>query len=247
MMSSLFLSRGANRSSQEAPPIMDRELSIKLILLGEAGCGKTSLALRFSADEFRVYSEPTIGASFFETSMTYEDEEEEDTTPSSETEEVVRRRRNNTVDFKIWDTAGQEKYHALAKMYYRGADAALLVFDISRASSFKTLQGWVEELKEKGPPDIIMVICGNKLDLDASGDRQVLQQDAEAYATEIGAGYVEASAKDGTNVRELFLQVAKKMPTLLPENNSSEDAGETTINLAARRSVYASVTGCCRS
>lgn len=92
------------------------------------------------------------------------------------------------IKFQIWDTAGQEKYHSLARkihrphsdtcmevflpplfltaMYYRGAAAAIVVYDITRASSFKTLKHWVEELKTKGPKDIAIAIAGNKADLD---------------------------------------------------------------------------------
>jgi GTPase SAR1 family protein len=94
------------------------------------------------------------------------------------------------IKFQIWDTAGQEKYHSLARkfhrhhsshvlvkfepdhtpnlaaMYYRGAAAAIVVYDITRSSSFKTLKHWVEELKTKGPKDIAIAIAGNKADLD---------------------------------------------------------------------------------
>ena len=202
-------------------------------MLGESGSGKTSLSLRFSADEFRPYLASTVGASFFETSMIYQDDDEDGT------------EKKTNIVFKIWDTAGQEKYHALASMYYRGAAAAILVFDISRASSFQTLQGWVEELKDKGPPDIFMVVCGNKSDLDESGDRQVSQQEAEAYAVDVGACYIETSAKDNKNVRELFKQVAKKVAD---NSNASEDTGtaETPINLGAR-SQDLETSSCCGS
>lgn len=70
------------------------------------------------------------------------------------------------IKFQIWDTAGQEKYHSLAPMYYRGAAAAILVYDITRAASFKTLQSWVEELQSKGPKEIALAIAGNKADLE---------------------------------------------------------------------------------
>lgn len=68
--------------------------------------------------------------------------------------------------FQIWDTAGQEKYHSLAPMYYRGAAAAIIVYDITRANTFKTLKNWVEELQSKGPKDIAIAIAGNKADLE---------------------------------------------------------------------------------
>ena len=160
-------------------------ISTKVILLGESGTGKTSIALRFVSNEFRPYSEATIGASFFEKTVTYEDDQQPN--------------KKRKVLFNIWDTAGQEKYHALASMYYRGAGAAILVYDISRPSSFLTMQEWARELQIKGPPDIKLVVCGNKLDLEASGDRKVLTENAKEYADEIGAFFMEASARDDTN------------------------------------------------
>lgn len=70
------------------------------------------------------------------------------------------------IKYQIWDTAGQEKYHSLAPMYYRGAAAAIIVYDITRASSFQTLKSWVRELQTLGPENIVIAICGNKSDLE---------------------------------------------------------------------------------
>ena len=69
------------------------------------------------------------------------------------------------IKFQIWDTAGQEKYHSLAPMYYRGAAAAIIVYDITRPNTFKTLKNWVEELRNQGPKDIAIAVAGNKADL----------------------------------------------------------------------------------
>lgn len=237
----LFTAIGSSQKKSLTKPSYDSETCIKLILLGDAGTGKTSLALRFALNEFRPYLEATIGASFFEKSIILEEETDDEDLPTNQ------KRRH--VIFKIWDTAGQEKYRALAPMYYRGAAAAIIVFDISRFSSFQLLKEWVEELKEKGPPDIVIVICGNKLDLEASGDRQVSKQDASDYATKIGAGYVETSARDDTHVTELFEQVAS-MVSDTPNSTSVENANEndsTTINLGATSMTTASHRSCCRS
>lgn len=70
------------------------------------------------------------------------------------------------IKFQIWDTAGQEKYHSLAPMYYRGAAAAIVVYDITRQNTFKTLKNWIEELRSQGPKDIAIAIAGNKADLE---------------------------------------------------------------------------------
>jgi Ras-related protein Rab-5C len=223
MMPSTLEFVNQSNGTREPPVFPDLETSIKLILLGEANTGKTSLSLRFTHDEFGPYTEPTIGASFFEPTRIY---------THAETG------RKTQVTFKIWDTAGQEKYHSLASMYYRGAQSAVIVFDISRPSSFLTLKRWVEELNAKGPPGILLVICGNKLDLEESGDRKVSTEEASEYATSIGAWYIETSARDSTNVKELFEHVAQEiLPCISGRTNDP-----ATINLGERKGN----TGCCR-
>jgi Ras-related protein Rab-22 len=152
---------------------------VKVVLLGDTGVGKSSLVLRFVTNNFKPYSESTIGASFMSKVVMAEGKQ---------------------IKFQIWDTAGQEKYHSLARtfpsflalllcfrgiyvhksvidlfvlcvaMYYRGAAAAIVVYDITRASSFKTLRNWVDELRNQGPKDIALAIAGNKADL---ADRRV--------------------------------------------------------------------------
>ena len=74
---------------------------------------------------------------------------------------------DTTVKFEIWDTAGQERYHSLAPMYYRGAQAAIVVYDITNADSFERAKNWVKELQRQGNPNIVIALAGNKCDLSA--------------------------------------------------------------------------------
>jgi small GTP-binding protein domain len=124
--------------------------------------------------------------------------------------------------FKIvWDTAGQEKYHSLAPMYYRGASAAILVYDICNAASFEALPTWLQRLKEFGPPKdkkndtFIIIIVGNKCDLD--NERQVMRESAEWFASQQGCLYMESSAREDIRVESIFQRIAK----LLPEDTIS--------------------------
>ncbi|RLO12541.1 hypothetical protein DYB28_014328, partial [Aphanomyces astaci] len=150
---------------------------VKVVLLGDTGVGKSSLVLRFVTNNFRPYSESTIGASFMSKMLLVGDQ---------------------AIKYQIWDTAGQEKYHSLAPMYYRGAAAAIVVYDITRKQSLVTLKNWVKELKQLGPDNIVIAIAGNKSDLDDK--REVSSATAKAYADEIGAVFIETSAKEDTNV-----------------------------------------------
>lgn len=167
----------------------EKPREVKCVLLGDTGVGKSSLVLRFVTNNFKPYSESTIGASFMSKMITV---------------------GGKSIKFQIWDTAGQEKYHSLAPMYYRGAAAAIIVYDISRASTFKTLKTWVDELKNQGPKEIAIAIAGNKADLEDS--REVDRSMALAYAEEIGAMYLETSAKDDVNVQDIFVQLSNRLP-----------------------------------
>ncbi|KAG0617575.1 hypothetical protein M758_5G200300 [Ceratodon purpureus] len=119
-------------------------LQAKLVLLGDMGAGKSSLALRFVKGQFFDYQESTIGAAFLTQTLAVNE---------------------TTVKFEIWDTAGQERYHSLAPMYYRGAAAAIIVYDITNADSFGRAKKWVQELQRQGNPNLVMALAGNKADL----------------------------------------------------------------------------------
>ncbi|CAN1327695.1 Ras-related protein RABF2a [Linum perenne] len=104
----------------------NKNINAKLVLLGDPGAGKSSLVLRFVKNQFVEFQESTIGAAFFSQTLAVTDV---------------------TVKFEIWDTAGQERYHSLAPMYYRGAAAAIIVYDITNPASFDRAKKWVQELQ----------------------------------------------------------------------------------------------------
>lgn len=189
----------------------------KLVLLGEMGSGKSSLVLRFVKSQFFDYQESTIGAAF-----------------------LTKTLPDLHVKFEIWDTAGQERYHSLAPMYYRGAAAAVIVFDISSQDSFAKAQEWVKELQRQGNPHMIMSLAGNKADLEET--RQVATEAANAYAEENGLVYWETSAKTSTNVTELFHDIAKRLPSSAPPA-SVPQSGITLADPPAA----AKKTSCCSS
>ncbi|KAJ1462868.1 small GTPase superfamily [Pelagophyceae sp. CCMP2097] len=160
---------------------------VKVVLLGDTGVGKSSLAQRFVTNSFRAFNESTIGASFMSKMITVD---------------------GKPVKMQIWDTAGQEKYHSLAPMYYRGAAAAVLVYDVSEPATFLRLQEWVRELRDQGPEHLVLTLAANKSDLQA----KVPTQKARDYAKTIGASFVETSAKEDQNVSELFTDIARHLP-----------------------------------
>ena len=122
------------------------EKSVKVVLTGEAGVGKTSIIYRFVKEAFDPNLMSTNGATFSSKKIFYKEKKTE-------------------LCFEIWDTAGQERYRSLTKMYFKGASIALIVYDITKKKTFDEIQNyWMNIVKENGPKDIIIYLIGNKLD-----------------------------------------------------------------------------------
>ncbi|CAL5218856.1 g588 [Coccomyxa viridis] len=131
------------------------------------------------------------------------------------------------VKFEIWDTAGQERYHSLAPMYYRGAAAAVVVFDITNTESFAKAKNWVKELQRQGNPNMIMALAGNKADLAAQ--RSVTADEAKAYAEENSLFFWETSAKTNVNVAEVFNDIAERLPRAAAAAAPQQPTGGITL------------------
>jgi len=229
--------------------------SVKLVLLGEAAVGKSSLVLRFVNNDFQENKEPTIGAAFL-------------------TQKCNLPAR--TIKFEIWDTAGQERFASLAPMYYRNAQSALVVYDLTKPTSLIKAKHWVAELQRQASPGIVIALVGNKLDLtnepgsssnplgdeeesdaadgeDADGDaRKISTSEAKSYAEEEGLLFFETSAKLGTNVTEVFTAIANAIPETslkgargpgATPTNSSRTEDQSRVNLTGPRD-NASKDGC---
>jgi len=164
-----------------------KTFQFKLVLLGESAVGKSSLVLRFVKGQFHEFQESTIGAAFLTQTVVLDD--------------------GVTVKFEIWDTAGQERYHSLAPMYYRGAQAAIVVYDITSQDSFQRAKSWVRELQKQALPNIVIALAGNKADM--AQKRTVDADEGKSYADENGLLFMETSAKTALNVNELFFSHSK--------------------------------------
>ncbi|XP_071332202.1 ras-related protein Rab-17-like [Trachinotus anak] len=165
-----------------------RTLRVKMVLLGSSGVGKSSLAVRFVKDEFRSAS-PTVGCAYLTRMVHLSDV---------------------TLRFEIWDTAGQEKYHSVTPLYYRGAHAALVIYDISKRETFTRAQVWLKELeKHYIPGSTVTWLVGNKGDLDQ--EREVSVQEGQALASDRGLFFTETSALSGDQISELLVAIAHRV------------------------------------
>lgn len=156
----------------------------KVVLIGDSGVGKSNLLSRFTKNEFNLESKTTIGVEF--------------ATKTIECGDKI-------IKAQIWDTAGQERYRAITSAYYRGAVAALLVYDITKLHTFQNVEKWLQELKDYADDNIVVMLVGNKTDLKHL--RAVKEDEAKSFAEENELAFIETSALDSTNVVDAFEQI----------------------------------------
>jgi Ras-related protein Rab-5C len=166
-----------------------KQKSFKVVLLGEAGVGKTSIISQFIDESFQEEVQSSTGGTYNSKKF------------------VIGNKQ--ILEFEIWDTAGQERYRSLTTMYYKDANAAILVYDITVQKTFDEIKTyWANQVKETSSNDIILVVCGNKSDL--VNDEQVDEEKAREFANEIGALFFLTSAKNSSSINDVFIQIAKK-------------------------------------
>ena len=176
-------------------------LSCKVVLIGESGVGKTSIISRYITNTFSSILMSTTGASFATKSMYLEKED-------------------RTVKFEIWDTAGQENYRALARVFYKNASVCILVYDITRKTSLEEIKKyWYNEIKANASDNIILALAGNKSDMYEF--EEVTDDEGKAYAKEINAIFQKTSAKTENGVNELFKMIGQKFVNPDTENTSN--------------------------
>jgi len=162
----------------------------KYIIVGETGVGKTCLLVQFTENQFKARHDVTVGVEFGSKIVNLD---------------------NNQVKLQIWDTAGQEKFRSITRSYYRGAAGALIVYDITRRETFENLQSWLDECLKYSNPNIVIMVIGNKNDLET---RQVTTEEGEAFAEKNGIYFLETSAKTSENVEEAFIRTSRDIYSL---------------------------------
>jgi len=208
-------------------------VNCKLIIIGDASVGKSSLLLRFADNQWLPEDETgaTIGVDFRVCKMDV---------------------KGKNVKLSIWDTAGQERFRTITSSYYRGAQGIILVYDVSNRESFEALPRWFSELEQYVSDYVVKIVVANKLDKEHN--RTVTEDEGRKFADKMGTHFVEASAKTDVGVQEAFREVVEKIldtPELWsapgkPNNKSPVKAGKMPggVSLSQPAPDSAASSGC---
>lgn len=177
----------------------------KYIIVGDMGVGKSCLMHQFTDKKFIAECPHTIGVEFAAKIIELDDRK---------------------IKLQIWDTAGQERFRAVTRSYYRGAAGVLLVYDITRKSTFNNITNWLTDARRLTNPNTVIFLIGNKADLEEH--RDVSYEEGKQLADEHKLMFVECSAKSGTNVDDVFIETARKVYREIQDGNvvlNSADGG----------------------
>jgi len=197
----------------------DYDHLFKLVLLGDSNAGKSCILLRFADDTFTDSYITTIGVDFRFKTIPVE---------------------KKTVKLQIWDTAGQERFRTITSAYYRGADGIILVYDITDRASFDHVDEWLSEVNRYVTDGCRKLLIGNKCDLSA--ERQVSEEEGRKKAEEHGMTFLEASAKEGSNVEAAFKAVSGEL--IFSRGQQKTAAKPPGVGLLTPMSKQASSGGC---
>ena len=181
----------------------DYDYLFKVLLLGDSDVGKSSLILRYTEETFNSKLVNSIGVDF-----------------KMKKKEID----GKIIKVQIWDTAGHERFRSITYSYYRGANAIIIVFDLSDKKSFINIIEWLKQIEKHAKENVFKFLVGNKSDL--IDERKVTYEEAKKYADEHDLPYIETSAKEGININELF---DSSITTFL--NMTKSFGGEKNIKL----------------
>jgi len=171
------------------------DYTIKYIIIGDAGVGKSNLVLQYVEKTFKPEYANTVGVEFAIKTVTIE---------------------NKVYGLQLWDTAGQENFRSIARGYYKTAACAIVVYDITCRDSFNNVKTWIEECKNSATKTITFILIGNKSDL--AEKRAVTEDEGRELAESYGIQYYETSAKTGTNVEKAFSESLSEIIKKIEDN-----------------------------
>ncbi|KAL8552834.1 hypothetical protein ACS0TY_001500 [Phlomoides rotata] len=206
--------------SNTAPMNPEYDYLFKLLLIGDSGVGKSCLLLRFADDSYLESYISTIGVDFKIRTV------EQD---------------GKTIKLQIWDTAGQERFRTITSSYYRGAHGIIVVYDVTDQESFNNVKQWLNEIDRYASDNVNKLLVGNKCDLTAQ--KVVSTETAKAFADEIGIPFMEASAKNATNVEQAFMAMSAAIKNRMASQPAMSNVRPPTVQI--RGQPVNQNSGCC--
>ena len=169
---------------------MSDDCVYKVLLLGDSTVGKTCFLLRYCDKRFQEAHLSTIGLDYRLKTMTLES--------------------GKKIKLQIWDTAGQDRFRAITKNYYKGANGIILIYDVTNLQSYENVKNWIAQIREEANPNVIIYLAGNKIDVGEE-EKVVKTEDGKKIADEFNLPFYETSAKNGDNVNKIFEDLVEKV------------------------------------
>ena len=169
---------------------MTEDIVYKVLLLGDSTVGKTCFLLRYCDKTFQDAHLSTIGLDYRVKTMTL--------------------KNNKNIKLQIWDTAGQDRFRAITKNYYKGANGIILIYDVTNLQTYENVKNWITQIREETNPNVVIYLAGNKIDIPEE-ERVVKTEEGKEIANEYKLQFKETSAKDGINVNEVFQELVEKI------------------------------------
>ena len=198
---------------------MTDELVYKVLLLGDSSVGKTCFLLRYCDKSFQEAHLSTIGLDYRLKSMTLQNDK--------------------NIKLQIWDTAGQDRFRAITKNYYKGANGIILIYDVTNKQSYENVKNWLTQIKEEANPNVIIYLAGNKIDVEED-QRVITTEDGQKIADEYKLPFKETSAKNGINVNEIFLELVEKIDETFSKLEVPKGEQKNKLSTGGKRRK-----GCC--
>ena len=190
---------------------MSEDCVYKVLLLGDSTVGKTCFLMRYTDKTFQEAHMSTIGLDYRLKNM--------------------QLANGKNIKLQIWDTAGQDRFRAITKNYYKGANGILLIYDITSTPTYENVRNWISQIKEEASPHVVIYIVGNKIDLVNS--RKVKTEDGQKLADEFKLNFFESSAKSGENINEIFDSLVNKIDDVY--SKIEETGGNKIFNANKKR------------
>ena len=181
---------------------MSDECVFKVLLLGDSTVGKTCFLMKYTDKTFQDIHMSTIGLDYRLKAM--------------------KLKSGKKIKLQIWDTAGQDRFRAITKNYYKGSHGIILIYDVTSLQTFENIKTWVSQIREEASPNVVIYIVGNKIDIEEA--RKVTKEEGQSLADELGLPFVETSAKNGINVTETFEDLIEKIDKIygnVPQNKKN--------------------------